>query len=82
MGNDSQGSQQAGLTSLFTLDEAATVLNVSRSQILTWIQQDVLPIVRLGSGPQMIRIRQMDLMTFATKRFSSRLSDLNDDKGE
>ncbi len=69
MHNDPQ--EEHGLTNLYTLDEAAAVLNVSRSQVLIWIQQETLPIVPLGFGRQMMRIRQADLMMFAAELFES-----------
>jgi excisionase family DNA binding protein len=80
MSNNPQ-EDQAGLVNLYTLDEAAAVLNVSRSQLLAWIQQNDLPIVRLGSGPQMVRIRHADLAIFAAEFFGSPSSgiDMDDD---
>lgn len=72
MQDDSQsatGKKRAGLVNLYTLGEAAAVLGVSRRQVWDWVQDEALPVVRLGTGRQMIRVRQADLEAFAAESF-------------
>lgn len=89
MQDDSQdiaGKKRAGLVNLYTLGEAAAVLGVSRREVWDWVQEEALPIVRLGTGRQMIRIRQADLEAFAAESFephkSPELDTLRTDKDE
>ena len=50
--------------SLFTVAEAAAILDVSRKLVSNWIHSGALSCIRLGPGKRLIRIRQQDLETF------------------
>ena len=54
---------------LFTAAETAAVLGVSRKQVLTWIEDGVLPSVRLGHQQQIVRVQEDDLKRFIKEDF-------------
>ncbi|MBM3122945.1 MAG: helix-turn-helix domain-containing protein [Chloroflexi bacterium] len=49
---------------LFTLTETAIILGVSRRLVSTWIQEGALPVIRLGPGQRLVRVRVADLEAF------------------
>jgi len=49
---------------LFTVAEAAAILDVSRKLVSNWIHSGALSCIRLGPGKRLIRIRQQDLEAF------------------
>ena len=68
MSNQRKNSPQ---THLYTVAEAAAVLGVSQQRISQWIDQETLPVIRLGSESQMIRIRHIDLEAFVQNELGS-----------
>lgn len=55
----------------YTVTETAAILGVSAKLIFTWIKDEVLPVVRLGPGQRLIRIRRVDLEAFVEQDFES-----------
>ncbi len=70
MSNQRKNSPQ---THLYTVAEAAAVLGVSQQCISQWIDQETLPVIRLGPESQMIRIRHTDLEAFVQNELESRV---------
>jgi excisionase family DNA binding protein len=54
---------------LYTAAETAAVLGVRRNQVLAWIEDEVLPSVRLGHEQQIIRVQENDLKRFIEEDF-------------
>ena len=52
---------------LFSIAEVAYILGISRRLVSKWINEGVLPAVRLGPGQRLVRIRSTDLETFIEK---------------
>ncbi len=55
---------QPSISQLLSIDEAATILDVSRKSVSNWIHDGALPAIRLGPSQRLIRIRQEDLEAF------------------
>lgn len=49
---------------LFTITETAIILGVSRRLVSNWIQEGVLPAIRLGPGQRLVRVTIGDLEAF------------------
>ena len=53
----------------YTVTETAAILGVSEKLVFSWIKDDVLPVIRLGPGRRLIRIRRVDLEAFVEQDF-------------
>ena len=53
----------------YTVAETAAILGVSQKLVFIWVKDQVLPVVRLGPGQRLIRIRRIDLEQFVEKDF-------------
>ena len=69
--NKSQKPQRPDSLDLYTVAETAAILNVSKRLVFEWIRENALPVVRLGPGQRLIRIRRSDLEQFIEKDFES-----------
>ena len=49
---------------LFTVAETAAILGVSRRLVTNWIHAGALPVIRLGPGQRLLRIKRADLESF------------------
>jgi len=65
--SDQQSDATPTTLDLFTVAEAASILDVSRRSVSNWIHQGALPAIRLGPGRRLIRIRRVDLEDFVTR---------------
>ncbi len=57
---------------LFTVAEAAAILNVSLRTLQNWVHDGQLPYTRLGEGGRLIRIRAKDLQQFINDNYQTR----------
>ncbi len=48
----------------FSIAEVAYILGVSRRLVSQWINDGVLPAIRLGPGQRLVRVRAEDLNAF------------------
>ena len=62
-------TERADKNYLYTAAEMAAVLGVHRKQVLAWIEDDVLPSVRLGHKQQIVRVQEDDLKQFIKEDF-------------
>ena len=53
----------------YTVTETAAILGVSEKLVFSWIKDEVLPVIRLGPGRRLIRIRRVDLEAFVEQDF-------------
>ena len=53
----------------YTVTETAAILGVSEKLVFSWIKDGVLPVIRLGPGRRLIRIRRVDLEAFVEQDF-------------
>ncbi len=49
---------------MFTVAETAAILGVSRRLVTNWIHTGALPVIRLGPGQRLLRVRRSDLEAF------------------
>jgi len=49
---------------MLTLSDVAVILGVSRRLVSSWIQEGVLPAMRLGPGQRLVRVSVADLEAF------------------
>jgi excisionase family DNA binding protein len=54
---------------LYTVSETAAILGVSERLVSEWIKEEFLPVVRLGPGQRLVRIRRTALEDFIEHDF-------------
>ncbi len=66
--SDKRGTGKSGAVpaslELFTVAETAAILGVSRRLVTNWIHDGALPVIRLGPGQRLLRIKRADLELF------------------
>lgn len=55
---------------LYTVDDVAELLDVSKKLVYTWVSGGALPAKRLGPGRRLIRISRADLRRFIDRDFT------------
>ncbi len=64
----SRGSGRSGTVpaslEFYTVAETAAILGVSRRLVTNWIHDGALPVIRLGPGQRLLRIKRADLESF------------------
>ncbi len=66
--SDSRGAGRSGTVpaslEFYTVAETAAILGVSRRLVTNWIHDGALPVIRLGPGQRLLRIKRSDLESF------------------